>query len=128
MELGKISWKNIYTFTNFVNYFSAVSITGHPLDERHRILADVSTYGDRKQPQLEENALNVSLNFATETLNRIGRLEANIIFAGVDLSPNSPAFNQFVHLYPTKDAAEKGIDAIIASKASLWLAQRHCLG
>ena len=56
----------------------------------------------------------------------MSRLELNIVNAGIGLSNNSPSHSQYVYSYPSEDALEKAVDAIVAVKASSYLVQHHC--
>lgn len=101
--------------------------TGLPLtDDRDRIVIDTDTINNRRLPQIDEKVLNASINFGQMILSRMSRLEENIAAAGIGLLAGTPVHSQYVNSYPSKDALEKGFDALVVAKASVYLAQNHC--
>ncbi|XP_033217357.1 peroxidase-like isoform X2 [Belonocnema kinseyi] len=77
-------------------------------------------------PKIDENALNSSIMYGNMLVKLMSRLEINIASAGIGLLKNSPSHSQYLYSYPSQDALEKAVDAIVAVKASSFLIQHHC--
>ncbi|XP_014475719.1 PREDICTED: peroxidase-like isoform X1 [Dinoponera quadriceps] len=88
--------------------------------------AVVGRFENRRFPRIDEATLNNSIAFAQTLIGRMSTLEKNIANAGVELQAQSPAEKQYWNSYPSADAFERSIDAIIATKASSYLMHQNC--
>ncbi|XP_058794605.1 peroxidase-like isoform X2 [Phymastichus coffea] len=95
--------------------------TGQPL------VIDSGAFIGKTLPAIDEGSINASIAFANENINRMERIEANLVNSEITPAEDSPAHSQFVYYYPNDAALEKGLDAMIAIGASLQLSQAHCL-
>lgn len=77
-------------------------------------------------PAVDEKAINSSVNFGQGIVNRLARLESNIAGAGISFRNDTPTQGQYVHWFPTTEAHKKSVDALIAVKASIYIAQNNC--
>lgn len=77
-------------------------------------------------PDIDGSAINSSVSFGQGIVNRLKRLETNIVSAGISFSNDTPTQGQYVDWFPTADAHQKSIDALVAVKASIYLAQNNC--
>ncbi|CAK9811196.1 Pxd [Anthophora plagiata] len=89
-------------------------------------IVDTDHFQNRRYPHIDEAVLNNSISFAQDLVNRMSTLERNIANAGIELKPDTPAGKQFLDSYPSEDAFERGLDAIVAMKASSYLLHQSC--
>ncbi|CAG2068244.1 unnamed protein product, partial [Timema podura] len=75
---------------------------------------------------VEEEVLQDSVNFGEGVVSRLGRLEVNLASSDVKVSSGSPVHGQLIDSYPDLKALEQGKHALVAVKASLFLAQNTC--
>lgn len=87
---------------------------------------DTSHFQNRRFPRIDEATLNNSIAFAQTLIDRMSTLESNIANAGVQLQAQSPSEKQYWNSYPSADAFERSIDAIVATKASSYLMHQNC--
>jgi peroxidase len=92
----------------------------------HDAIVDTSRFQNRRFPRIDGATLNNSIAFAQTLVDRMGTLENNIANAGVQLQARSPAEKQYWNSYPSADAFERSIDAIVATKASSYLMHQNC--
>lgn len=88
--------------------------------------AVVGRFQNRRFPRIDGASLNNSIAFAQTLVDRMSTLENNIANAGVELQAQSPAEKQYWNSYPSADAFERSIDAILATKASSYLMHQNC--
>lgn len=89
-------------------------------------IIDTGLFRNRQYPKITAATLNESLSFAKTLVNRLGTLERNIVNAGIQFDANSVAGKQYINGYPSEDALEKGIDALLVTKASSYLIHQNC--
>lgn len=89
-------------------------------------VVDTGRTHNRRYPHIDEAVLNNSISFAQSLVDRMSTLERNIANAGVELMAHTPAGKQFLDSYPSEDAFERGLDAIVAMKASSYLLHQSC--
>ncbi|TGZ52073.1 Peroxidase [Temnothorax longispinosus] len=106
------------------NYLA--SYTGLPSNYGSGAIVDTGRFENRRFPRIDGAALNNSIAFAQTLIDRLSTLENNIANAGVGLEARSPAEKQFWNSYPSADAFDRSIDAIVATKASSYLMQQNC--
>lgn len=91
----------------------------------HEAIID-ARFRNQRFPRVDGVALNHSIVFAQTLINHLSTLERNIANAGVELQMQSPAQKQFLDSYPSEDAFQRGIGAIVAMKASSYLLHQNC--
>lgn len=101
-------------------------LSGLPTNYGSEAIVDTGRFQNRRFPRIDGATLNNSIAFAQSLVDRLSTLENNIANAGVELQARSPAEKQFWNSYPSADAFDRSIDAIIATKASLYLMQQNC--
>ncbi|XP_071554291.1 salivary peroxidase/catechol oxidase isoform X4 [Temnothorax nylanderi] len=106
------------------NYLA--SYTGLPSNYGSGAIVDTGRFENRRFPRIDGATLNNSIAFAQTLIDRLSTLENNIANAGVGLEARSPAEKQFWNSYPSEDAFDRSIDAIVATKASSYLVQQNC--
>ncbi|KAL0125815.1 hypothetical protein PUN28_004701 [Cardiocondyla obscurior] len=106
------------------NYLS--SYTGLPSDYGSEVIVDTGRLQNLRFPRIDGATLNNSITFAQTLVDRMSTLENNIANAGIELEARSPSEKQFWNSYPTVDAFDRSIDAIVATKASSYLVQQNC--
>ncbi|XP_014616357.1 PREDICTED: peroxidase-like isoform X1 [Polistes canadensis] len=121
METYKLPVSLQNYLTSYTDFF-----TGLPSTDTTPGIIDTGLFHNRRYPRITESMLNESVNFATTLVDRLSTLERNIVNAGVQFEANSIAGKQYINSYPSEDAFEKGIDAILATKASLYLIHESC--
>ncbi|XP_012227185.1 peroxidase isoform X3 [Linepithema humile] len=89
-------------------------------------IVDTGHFQNQRFPRIDGATLNSSITFAQTLIDRMSTLERNIANAGIALKDHSPAQKQFWNSYPSTDAFERGIDAIVATKASSYLVHQNC--
>ncbi|KAK2585039.1 hypothetical protein KPH14_008560 [Odynerus spinipes] len=89
-------------------------------------IVDTGLFQNRRFPRITDAALNESVNYAKTLVDRLSTLERNIVNAGIQFEAKSANNKQYIDSYPSDDAFEKGIDAILAGKASLYLLHQNC--
>lgn len=89
-------------------------------------IVDTGRFENRRFPRIDGTSLNNSIAFAQRLVDHMSTLERNIANAGIKLQSQSPAEKQFWDSNPSADAFERSIDAIIATKASLYLTHQNC--
>lgn len=77
-------------------------------------------------PDIDERAFKKAVSFAQTLVDRMGTLESNIINAGIELAPQSPELKQYLTSLSSDEAFKKGVDAILSTKASYYLAHENC--
>lgn len=92
----------------------------------YEVVVDTEHFQTRRFPHIDEAVLNNSISFAQNSVDRMSTLERNIMNAGVELKAHTPAEKQFLDSYPSEDAFERGLDAIVAMKASSYLLHQSC--
>lgn len=107
------------------NYLA--SYTGLPsTDTASEGIVDTGIFQNRRYPRIIGTTLNESVNYARTLVDRLETLERNIFNAGIQFDSNSVISKQYVNSYPSDDAFEKGVDAILAGKASQYLVHQSC--
>ncbi|XP_011344830.1 peroxidase-like isoform X2 [Ooceraea biroi] len=89
-------------------------------------IVDTGRFQNRRFPRIDEATLNNSITFAQTLVDRMSTLERNIANAGIELEAQSPAQKQYWDSYPSADAFDRSIDAIVAVKASSYLVHQNC--
>ncbi|KAM0726439.1 Peroxidase [Formica fusca] len=89
-------------------------------------VVDTDRFGNRRLPRIDGTTLNNSIAFAETLIDHMRTLERNIANAGIELQAQSPAQKQFWDSYPSTDAFERSIGAIVATKASSYLVHQNC--
>lgn len=77
-------------------------------------------------PRINEEAVNNSLSFGITLIERMRRLEENLVLAGIGFTADTPSHNQYIFTSPSEDALQLQADALVALKASMYLVQHHC--
>ncbi|XP_011872587.1 PREDICTED: peroxidase-like isoform X1 [Vollenhovia emeryi] len=110
------------------NYLASYteSLSGLPSNYGSEAIVDTGRFQNRRFPRIDGATLNNSIAFAQTLVDRMSTLERNIVNAGVELEARSPAEKQFWSSYPSADAFDRSIDAIVATKASSYLVQQNC--
>jgi len=101
-------------------------LSGLPSNYGSEAIVDTGRFQNQRFPRIDGATLNNSIAFAQMLIDRMSTLENNIANAGIKLEARSPAEKQFWNSYPSTDAFDRSIDAIIATKASSYLVQQNC--
>ncbi|XP_076162998.1 salivary peroxidase/catechol oxidase isoform X2 [Ptiloglossa arizonensis] len=107
---------------SYTGILSGLPMSNYP----YEIVVDTGHFQNRRFPHIDEAVLNNSITFAQSLVNRMSTLERNIVNAGVEVKAHTPAGKQFLDSYPSEDAFERGLDAIVAMKASSYLLHQSC--
>ena len=89
-------------------------------------VTDVYEFDGRRLPPLDDASINAFVSYAAGAVARLERIESNLMNSGVSPAVDSATFNHFLHHYPEVAGREKALEAIIAIKASVQIAQAHC--
>ncbi|KAL6437081.1 hypothetical protein ACFW04_004997 [Cataglyphis niger] len=109
------------------NYLATEPFSGLPaINYGSDAIVDTGRFENRRLPRIDGTSLNNSIAFAQTLVNHMSTLERNIANAGIELQAQSPAQKQFWDSYPSVDAFERSIGAIIAMKASSYLVHQNC--
>ncbi|XP_006611344.1 peroxidase-like isoform X2 [Apis dorsata] len=108
---------------SYTGILSGLPMTNYPYEGG---VVDTGRTHNRRYPHIDEAVLNNSISFAQSLVDRMSTLERNIANAGVELMAHTPAGKQFLDSYPSEDAFERGLDAIVAMKASSYLLHQSC--
>nr|XP_050849210.1 peroxidase-like isoform X3 [Vespula vulgaris] len=122
MEAYKLPMSLQNYLASYTDIFTGLPSTDAPSEG----IIDTGLFQNRQYPRITESTLNESINFAKTLVNRLGTLERNIINAGIQFEANSVAGKQYINAYPSEDALTKGIDALLVTKASLYLIHQNC--
>lgn len=101
-------------------------LSGLPSNYGSEAIVDTGHFQNQRFPRIDGATLNNSITFAQTLIDRMSTLERNIANAGIALREQSPAQKQFWNSYPSTDAFQRGIDAIVATKASSYLVHQNC--
>lgn len=107
---------------SYTGILSGLPMSNYP----YEVVVDTGRIQNRRFPHIDEAVLNNSISFAQSLVNRMSTLERNIVNAGIELQADTPAEKQFLDSYPSEDAFERGLDAIVAMKASSYLLHQSC--
>uniref|UniRef100_A0A1B6E785 Heme peroxidase 2 n=2 Tax=Clastoptera arizonana TaxID=38151 RepID=A0A1B6E785_9HEMI len=80
----------------------------------------------RRLPNVDNREMVSTINFAQSVVNRMDRHESNIADADIVVRKGTPMHGQLIDSYPSNQALQHGKDALIAVKASQFLASKHC--
>ncbi|CAL7938603.1 unnamed protein product [Xylocopa violacea] len=108
---------------SYTGILSGLPISNYPYEGG---VVDTGRSHNRRYPHIDEAVLNNSISFAQRLVDHMSTLERNIANAGVELMADTPAGKQFLDSYPSEDAFERGLDAIVAMKASSYLLHQSC--
>ncbi|KAK9306667.1 hypothetical protein QLX08_002745 [Tetragonisca angustula] len=108
---------------SYTGILSGLPMSNYPYEGG---VVDTGRFHNRRYPHIDEAVLNNSISFAQSLVDRMSTLERNIANAGVELMAHTPAGKQFLDSYPSEDAFERGLDAIVAMKASSYLLHQSC--
>lgn len=126
--VGPIRWNLISCLCRCRTTLRAILIflqACHP-DTSPEGIVDTGLFQNRRFPRILGSSLNESVDYAKTLVDRMGTLERNIANAGVQFDADSASSKQYVDSYPSDDAFEKSVDAILAGKASLYLLHQNC--
>ncbi|XP_011136255.1 peroxidase isoform X3 [Harpegnathos saltator] len=111
---------------NYLATYNGI-ISGFPAaNYGYEAIVDTGRFQNRRFPRIDGATLNNSITFAQTLVDRMSTLENNIANAGIELQAQSPAEKQYWNSYPSADAFERSIDAVVATKASLYLMHQNC--
>lgn len=134
MTFSDTSRFNLFFIACYLNYSSLIiskyskePFSGLPIiNYGSDAIVDTSRFENRRLPRIDGTSLNNSIAFAQTLVNHLSTLERNIANAGIELQAQSPAQKQFWDSYPSADAFERSIGAIVAMKASSYLVHQNC--
>lgn len=134
MIFSDTSHFNLFYIACYLNYISLIiskcskePFSGLPtINYGSDAVVDTGRFGNRRLPRIDGTTLNNSIAFAQTLINHMRTLERNIANAGIELQAQSPAQKQFWDSYPSTDAFERSIGAIVATKASSYLVHQNC--
>lgn len=116
------AYKLPVTLQNFL-----ASYTGLPAaNYAYETVVDSNPFPRQKFPRIDEASINASIQFAQSLVDRLSTLENNLVNAGIGLEARSPAQRDYLSSHPSDDAVDKGVDAIVTTKASSYLVHQHC--
>ncbi|XP_031834130.1 salivary peroxidase/catechol oxidase isoform X3 [Nomia melanderi] len=120
------AYKLPMTLQNYLASYTGI-LSGLPMSNYpYEVVVDTGHFQNRRYPHIDKAVLNNSISFAQNSVDRMSTLERNIVNAGVELQAHTPAEKQFLDSYPSEDAFERGLDAIVAMKASSYLLHQSC--
>ncbi|XP_076230763.1 peroxidase isoform X2 [Calliopsis andreniformis] len=120
------AYKLPVTLQNYLTSYTGI-LSGLPMSNYpYEVVVDTGHFQNRRFPHIDEAVLNNSITFARNLVARMSTLERNIVNAGVELKAHTPAGKQFLDSYPSEDAFERSLDAIVAMKASSYLLHQSC--
>ncbi|KAF3430719.1 hypothetical protein E2986_12643 [Frieseomelitta varia] len=117
------AYKLPMSLQNYLASYTGLPMSNYPYEGG---VVDTGRFHNRRYPHIDEAVLNNSISFAQSLVDRMSTLERNIANAGVELMAHTPAGKQFLDSYPSEDAFERGLDAIVAMKASSYLLHQSC--
>ncbi|XP_053983298.1 peroxidase-like isoform X3 [Hylaeus volcanicus] len=117
-----VAYKLPVSLQNYLASYTGLPMTNYP----YEIVVDTGRFHNRRLLHIDEAVLNNSISFAQSLVDRMSTLERNIANAGVEVKAHTPAGKQFLDSYPSEDAFERGLDAIVAMKASSYLLHQSC--
>lgn len=77
-------------------------------------------------PHVDDDALNVCVKFIESNLGRETRMESNLIRSNTKVQQETPQHGQLIASSPSAEALRHGKNALIATKASLYISHKHC--
>nr|AIP87047.1 peroxicentin [Macrotermes barneyi] len=77
-------------------------------------------------PPVGDDAINLSVKFSESDLGRQTRMENSLIRSNTRVQLETPQQGQLIASYPSAEALRHGKNAIIATKASLYMSHKHC--
>ncbi|XP_076644739.1 peroxidase isoform X2 [Halictus rubicundus] len=116
------AYKLPVSLQNYLASYTGLPMSNYP----YEVVVDTGRFQNRRFPHIDDAVLNNSISFAQSLVNRMSTLERNIVNAGIELQADTPAAKQFLDSYPSEDAFERGLDAIVAMKASSYLLHQSC--
>lgn len=116
------AYKLPMSLQNYLASYTGLPMSNYP----YEVVVDTGHVQNRRFPHIDEAVLNNSISFAQSLVNRMSTLERNLVNAGIELQADTPAEKQFRDSYPSEDAFERGLDAIVAMKASSYLLHQSC--
>ncbi|XP_076294511.1 peroxidase isoform X2 [Lasioglossum baleicum] len=120
------AYKLPMSLQNYLASYTGI-LSGLPMSNQpYEVVVDTGHVQNRRFPHIDEAVLNNSISFAQSLVNRMSTLERNLVNAGIELQADTPAEKQFRDSYPSEDAFERGLDAIVAMKASSYLLHQSC--
>ncbi|XP_076681835.1 peroxidase isoform X2 [Andrena cerasifolii] len=120
------AYKLPVTLQNYLASYTGI-LSGLPMSNYpYEGVVDTGHFQNQHFPHIDEAVLNNSITFAQNLVDRMSTLERNIVNAGIELKAHTPAGKQFLDSYPSEDAFERGLDAIVAMKASSYLLHQSC--
>lgn len=78
-------------------------------------------------PKVDHREMTSTINFAQSIVNKMDRHESNIAGANIVVKKGTPMHGQLIDSLPSPEALQHGKDALIAVKASQYLASKHCI-
>ncbi|XP_017753123.1 PREDICTED: peroxidase-like isoform X3 [Eufriesea mexicana] len=117
------AYKLPMSLQNYLASYTGLPMSNYPYEGG---VVDTGHFHKQRFPHIDEAVLNNSITFAQSLVDRMSTLERNIANAGVELMAHTPAGKQFLDSYPSEDAFERGLDAIVAMKASSYLLHQSC--
>ncbi|XP_015434443.1 PREDICTED: peroxidase-like [Dufourea novaeangliae] len=116
------AYKLPLSLQNYLASYTGLPMSNYP----YEVVVDTGHFQNRRFPHIDETILNNSISFAQSLVDRMSTLERNIVNAGIELQAHTPAGKQFLDSYPSEDAFERGLGAIVAMKASSYLLHQSC--
>ncbi|XP_043257427.1 peroxidase-like isoform X1 [Colletes gigas] len=116
------AYKLPVSLQNYLVSYAGLPLSNYP----YEVVVDTGRFQNRRLPHIDEAVLNNSITFAQSLVNRMSTLERNIVNAGVEVKAHTPVGKQFLDSYPSEDAFKRGLDAIVATKASSYLLHQSC--
>ncbi|KAJ9595022.1 hypothetical protein L9F63_013688, partial [Diploptera punctata] len=77
-------------------------------------------------PHVNQDSIDESIKFSESNLGRETRMENTLIWSDTRVRQETPQHGQLIESCPTAEALRHGKDALIATKASLYMSHRHC--
>jgi hypothetical protein len=77
-------------------------------------------------PHVDDDALNICVKFTESNLGRETRMESSLIRSNTKVQQKTPQHGQLIASSPSAEALRHGKDALIATKASLYISHKHC--
>jgi hypothetical protein len=77
-------------------------------------------------PPVDDDAVTLSVKFSESNLGRETRMENSLIRSNTKVQLETPQHGQLIASYPSAEALIHGKNALIATKASLYMSHKHC--
>lgn len=112
----------LQAYESYINSFADLPLLNHYRVER----AAGRRAKMSRLPHVDDEALKQSVKFSESNLGRETRMENSLVWSNTKVRQDSPQHGQLITSCPSDEAMRLGKDALIATKASLYISHKHC--